>query len=428
MRKRRGFSGNAAPIGVRSLLKAMPWPCTFKNILSGIDITIRDIPAERTNVSTYRQTLVHDLTACVAFLRGEARIDSYHLMTSSSSLLFKEIEKCAPTGIKDALCQRMILNHVENTQFLNSDDLIAFCIRLCRLIVKITALPFDLEMGLRRAASSLAPSVTALLTPGQLALLAPQDVLGGTIEARILYRMALAVSKKGLETHVNANGRMSAVIWRMLGLWLRLTDDERVPVSIRPMHKVHGFGRALERTVQLDLEGCTDLSRDMQMLVISIQPHIAAGAVLSEWERVPAVRLLETRETHIRNAQLSGLEKPFERFREAICQHLDRGGRHMLTATAFELCRQIILRGERALLCILRLGELKHLVIDMPRLSQACHKQARLFFIRIQSKLKRSHILIIAMRERDINSFVPPAGGRQCTHMAEANGPLAAIW
>src|SRR5579859_2044853 len=122
----------------------------------------------------------------------------------------------------------------------------------------------------------------------------------------------------------------------MLCLWLGLTDDERVPVSIRPVHKMDGLGRALDRTVHLDLEGCTDLSRDMQMLVISIQPHIAAGAVLSELERMPAVRLLEPREPHIRNAQRSGLEKPFERFREAISQHLDRGGRHMLTAAAFE--------------------------------------------------------------------------------------------
>ena len=113
-------------------------------------------------MSTYRQALVHDLTACVSFLRGEARIDSDHSMTSSSSLLFKDIEKCAPTGVKDALCQRMILDHVEYTQFLNRNDLIAFCILFCRLKVEVTALPLDLEMGLRRTASCLAPSVTAL--------------------------------------------------------------------------------------------------------------------------------------------------------------------------------------------------------------------------------------------------------------------------
>src|SRR5436189_3373244 len=114
MRTRRGFSGNAASIGVRSLLKAMPWPCTCENILGGVDITISDRPTERTHMSTYRQTLLHDLTACVAVLRGEARIDSDHSMTSSSSPLFKDIEKCAPTGFKDALCQGMISDHVEN--------------------------------------------------------------------------------------------------------------------------------------------------------------------------------------------------------------------------------------------------------------------------------------------------------------------------
>src|SRR5260370_10559640 len=98
----------------------------------------------------------------------------------------------------------------------------------------------------------------------------------------------------------------------------------------------------------------------------------------------------------------------------------------MLTATTFELCRQIILRWESTSFCILCLGELKHLVIDMPRLSQACHEQAGLLLIRIQSKLKRSHIVIIAMRERSSNSFVPPAGGRQSTHIADAGCALAA--
>src|SRR6266566_3951682 len=421
MRNRRGFSGNAAPIGVHSLLKAMPWPCTCEDILSGVDITISDIAAKRTHMSTYRQTLLHNLTACVAVLRGEARIDSDHSVTSSSSLLFKDLEKCAPTGVKDALCQGMIVDHVEKTQVLNRNDLIAFCIRRCRLKVEVTALPLDLEMGLRCTASSLALSVTALCTPGQLALLAPQGFLRGAIEARVLYCVAFAVSEKGRETNVNADSRMMAVIWRMLGLWLRLTDDECVPVSIRPMHQVRSLGFTLESTVHLDLEGCADLSRDMQMLVISIQPHIAAGAVLSELERMPTVRLLETRETHIRNTHLSGLEKPFKRFREAISQHLNRGGWYILTTTAFELCRQIVLRWERALLCILRLNGLEHLVIDMSRLSQTSHQQARLVLIRIQSKLKRSHILLIAMRERNVNSLVPP------THCGNSPSCLKAV-
>src|SRR5712691_84469 len=128
-RKRGGFSGNAAPIGVRELLKAMPWPCTFQNILSGVHITISDIPAERTHMSTYRQTLLHDLTAGVAFLTGEARIDSYHLMTSSRSLLFKDIKECAPTGVHNALSEMVIFHQMtkgRQKQFFGS-QLQRFC-------------------------------------------------------------------------------------------------------------------------------------------------------------------------------------------------------------------------------------------------------------------------------------------------------------
>ena len=87
MRKRRGFSGNAAPSGVRWLLKAMPWPCKFENILSGVDITVSDIPTERTDMGSHRQRFLHDLPTVVALLRGETRVHSDHLMTSSLSLL-----------------------------------------------------------------------------------------------------------------------------------------------------------------------------------------------------------------------------------------------------------------------------------------------------------------------------------------------------
>ena len=127
------------------------------------------------------------------------------------------------------------------------------------------------------------------------------------------------------------------------------------------------------------------------MLVIRIQPHIAAGAVLSELERVPAVRLFETGEAHISIAQRSGLEKAFERFGETISQHLNGGGRHLLTPPALELCGQIVLGGEGAPLCILPFDGLKHLVIERARRDQALHEQVGLFVIWIQAVFKRSH-------------------------------------
>ena len=110
-----------------------------------------------------RQTLWYDLPTLVAFLRGETGVHSDDLMSSTLSLNFKNVEERAPRGVHDALGQRMILDHVENSQLLHSDHLIVFSVRLGRLIVKIPPLPGDLEMGLRRAPSSFTASMRPLL-------------------------------------------------------------------------------------------------------------------------------------------------------------------------------------------------------------------------------------------------------------------------
>ena len=245
MRKRRGFSGNAAPIGVRWLLKAVPQPCPFENILGGIHITVGSIATERTAMGSYRQTLLYDLATVVALLRGEARIDSYHPMTSSFSLFCKDAEECAPTSVHDALCQGMILDHVENTQLLNSDDMIAFSVPFSCLIVKVTTLTGDLKMRLRSAFCGFASAVRTFLAAADLALLAPQGSGARAIEARVLKSMAFAVSEKGRETNINANSRMLTGGGSVLGLWLHLTDDERIPVSISSVYQVNRLGSSL---------------------------------------------------------------------------------------------------------------------------------------------------------------------------------------
>src|SRR5207247_9699441 len=119
---------------------------------------------ERTDMGSYRQTLLYDHTTFEALLRREARIDSDHPMTSSLSLFFEDVEECAPTSVHDALCQRMVLDHVENTQLLNSDDLMLFSVLVRYLILEVTALTSNLEMRLGRATSSFPASVAAFLT------------------------------------------------------------------------------------------------------------------------------------------------------------------------------------------------------------------------------------------------------------------------
>src|SRR5437667_11701245 len=98
MRKRRGFSGNAAPSGVRWLLKTMPWPCNFENILGGIYITVGNVPTERTDMGSYRQSLLHYLTTFEPLHRCEARIDSNDCLPLSLSLFTQDAHECPSTG------------------------------------------------------------------------------------------------------------------------------------------------------------------------------------------------------------------------------------------------------------------------------------------------------------------------------------------
>ena len=391
MGKRRGFSGNAAPSGVRWLLMAVPQPCTFENILGGIHITVGYIATERTNMGSYRQTLLYDLATVVALLRGEARIDSYHPMTSSCSLFFKDVEECAPTSVHDALCQGMILDHVENTQFLNSDDMIAFSVVFSRLIVKVTTLTGDLEMRLCSTFCGFASAVRTFLAAAYLALLAPQGSGARAIEARVLKSTAFAVSEKGLETNIHTNSRMLTCGGSVLGMWLHLTDNERIPVSISTVYQVNRLGSSLYRTMEFDLEEMSQLLRHDQMLLILMQKAVLT--VLPQLDRVPAVRLLETWEANTRNIILLGGEEARKRLREPVCKHLYGGGGNMCTSLTFESMFQIVLTGECLLVLILLFDHLKHTIIDMSRLSQASHEQAGLFLLHVQSVLKCFHVL-----------------------------------
>ena len=151
-------------------------------------------------MGTHRERFLYDLATFEALLRGKVRVHSNHLMTSSCSLLFKDVEECAPTGVHDALCQGMVLYHVEHVKLLNGDYLVLFGVRFGRFEMEITALPRDLEMGLRRATSSFPAAMTALLASAQLALLASQGFLRGAIVARVLNRVALTIGEKGRET------------------------------------------------------------------------------------------------------------------------------------------------------------------------------------------------------------------------------------
>src|SRR6266496_181964 len=280
-------------------------------------------------MGTNAQTLLDDLTTFEALLRCEARVHSYHCVPSSLSLFTQDVEECAPTGVHDALCQGMVVCHVENVKLLNSNHLVLLGVLFGRFEMEITALTRDLEMRLRCIPGSLAASMTAFLASAQLAFL--------------------------------------------------------------------------------------------------ILMQIRIFAVLSELDGMPAVWLLEPGEAYSRDALLPGGKKALERRTQTISQHLNSGGRNMC-ALSLESRFQVILAWEGAFFLILSLDGLKHLVIDDARLFQALHEQMGLLLLHEQAILKGSHASILLQPMRNVKWIVPPAGGRQCTHLAKASGPLAAIW
>ena len=120
----------------------------------------------------HTETLLDQFATLEALLCREAGGDFDHLMTSSYSLIFKDLNERSPTGVGDAFRQRMVLEQVIDMQLLNTDMGIALCVGFGSLEEEIAPLAFDLQMRLGAVASSLASATAPLLAAAQLALLA----------------------------------------------------------------------------------------------------------------------------------------------------------------------------------------------------------------------------------------------------------------
>ncbi len=235
---------------------------------------------------TDTERLLDNLTTPVARLRGVAGVHSDDLMTSSCSLLFKNVEECTPGGIHDGFRQMMVINHIGDLKVFYRNPLIAFSIGPGSLEMEVTALAFDLEMGLGGAPGSLASTLRTLLTTRYRALLAPQSGLALAIVAGVLNRVPIAVSEERRKSYIKTNVRMLTHRWGMLVLWLCFTDNESVPVSIASSYQVTGLRYSFDGPMQFDLEGCTQLLGDTKMFAIG--GKLKVRLVLTQWNGVPS--------------------------------------------------------------------------------------------------------------------------------------------
>src|SRR5712691_2708008 len=132
-------------------------------------------------MGSHRQRLLHHLPTLVALLRGEARIDSYHLMTSSCSLLFKDVKECAPRGVQDGLREMVILDHPIDVQLFDSNMVILLGIPPGDLEMEVPTLPGNLEMRLGGTLSGFTASFAPLLPSTHHALFAPERSLAQAV-------------------------------------------------------------------------------------------------------------------------------------------------------------------------------------------------------------------------------------------------------
>ena len=261
-------------------------------------------------MGSYRKRLLNDFPALMAFLTGETWVDSNDSMTSSCSLVLKDIEECAPRGVENTLRHMVIFHHVRDLKVFNGNDLILISVVLCDLEVMITALSVDLQVGFGDVSGGFLAATTALLATTHLPLLTPERFLRGAIEARIVDGLAFTIGKKDFQAHINADLRMVTDRGSVFKMRLRLTHDQGVPVSLGSQHEMHRLWLALEWTVQLDLEDVTQFPGDNKVFLVFMQ--VTVFAILAQLNAMPAVGLLETGKADACTIMFLGCEEPCE--------------------------------------------------------------------------------------------------------------------
>ena len=156
---------------------------------------------------------------------------------------------------------------------------------------------------------------------------------------------------------------------------------------------MRGLRRPLKRPVEFDLEGPTQLFGHQEVFVIRGKQHIMTVfliAVLPQLDRMPAIGLLEARESNI-HIHLFGSKKAFESLGKPISEHLYCGGRNMFFLSLESLLK-LVLGRKGPVLSVLCFDHLQHSVVQNTGLNQALHEQMVLLLIDEQAILKRSHV------------------------------------
>jgi hypothetical protein len=331
-----------------------------------------------------RQRLLNKFATLRAFLRREARIDSDHLTASARSLAGQDKQKRTPRGIQNALCQSRS-RQATKVQVLDNDGRIRIRVSLRGLKMKVFSLALDFQMRLRCTPRHLAATATALFAGAQAALLAAQGRLTGPKEARVRYRVPIAIGKKDFQTDIQTDSRTIVVRMRQIAYYLLyLAHNQRVPMPIRSLDQIARPGRAGQTPMHFDLDRTAQFGRNLEQAASGHK----VDTQLAQLDTVPLIAALKAWKAPV---LVTMSKKGFQRFVQPLSKTLDSGGRNVCAAATLEQGRQVVLAQKLARLRIVLLLALQHLVIQQARFVQARIQTAALIAVWVQAILIRSH-------------------------------------
>lgn len=276
----------------------------------------------------------------------------------------------------------MVLDHIRDVQIFDDDGAVLVHIPPRHLVQKILALSGRLEVQLRYRPRRFPATIRALPAAAHLALSAPKLLLRVLVAASTGYRVAVGVSKEDPEPDVEAD-RWAVFGWRRLS---KVTNNQRVPITVSPENEVHGFRRTFERAMLLHFDSLAELTGDAKPAVL--EPNVPTLPVLAEVYRMPAISRFEARESRLLSEFFAGDAAP-QGFVQPVSKRLYRSRGDMLVAAALKPGCERILEKKLAGFGIMISNLLKHLVVQMARLSETSHQQPSLAAVRVESVLER---------------------------------------
>jgi len=349
-----------------------------------------------TQMSPDRKRLPNNLATVEAPLRSEVRWHFDDSRSGALSLEREDILETGPTRISNGSCEVVVLEHVLGSQIFDSDKSVTVNVASRRLVRVVLTLTGYSEVLLRLLSCRLLAAVGALLSPCRLTLRSAKLFRRPLAPARVLDRVSVGVGDEVNESNVEPDSGAVSLFGRIA----HIADVEHVPVPVCAVDEVRRLGNPFERAMLLDLEAFPELLRDSQLAGVGIEVHVPSAPVLSELDRVPAVRPFEAREPYL-PSELFAANETLERPVEPVGKRLYRGLGDVLiaraTATSLESIRKVVTGQELARLIVMSLDHLKHLVVKTAALRQSRKEHTMLFAVRVKSILERlMHSLVLA--------------------------------